>query len=339
MGPTTGAVAAIGSELRTWSLFAISQWNASHTPKINVVEGDDQFDPAQASTIAQQFTSNSKILGVLGPGSSPEVVAAAPLFGRAGMAYIAATATRVTLTNGSYGHFFRIAPPDSEQAKTTVAFMTGVLHVHKVAIFDDQSAYSLPLADAVQSLLKSHGVSVFRSSVSPTATDYSATVNTIPSGTDVVYVPVTNPAKMQLFGQQMADQGKKIQMFAGDSGYSQQFNIANAYFSTFAPDIRDIPADAATIKQYFAQYSSKALLTVYGPPAYVAAQAMASAVAQACSHGSATRASVYQALLKTRLPSSLLGHPVTFASNGEAANARFVVFQIKHGKPVVVQNG
>jgi branched-chain amino acid transport system substrate-binding protein len=150
MGPTTGPVASIGAELRDWSLFYVSQWNATHKLQINVVEGDDQFDPSQASTIAQQFSSNANILGVLGPGSSPEVEAAAPLFKRAGIPYIAATATNSSLTDGAYGHFFRIAPPDSVQALTSVQYMTQVLKAKKVAIFDDQSAYSKPLADAVE---------------------------------------------------------------------------------------------------------------------------------------------------------------------------------------------
>src|SRR5512143_1391692 len=105
-----------------------------------------------------------------------------------------ATVNLSTLAEASNGHFFRIAPPDSVQAKTTSDYLTGPLKAKKVAIFDDQSAYSQPLADAVQKLLEGKGVSVFRSSVSPTASDYSATINTIPSGTDFVYTPFTNPA-------------------------------------------------------------------------------------------------------------------------------------------------
>lgn len=337
MGPTTGAVASIGAELRAWPLFYVSQWNAKHKLKIKLVEGDDQFDPSQASTIAQQFASNPNMLGVLGPGSSPEVVAAAPLFKRGGVPYIAATATRSTLTDGSNGHFFRIAPPDSVQAQTTADYLTKVLKATKVAIFDDQSAYSQPLADAVQQVLQSKGVSVFRSSVSPTASDYSATINTIPSGTQLVYTPFTNPAKMQLFGQQMSEQGKNLTMFAGDSGYSTDFHIEKAYFSTFAPDIRDIPADKGIISAFFKKNGSKAPLTTYGPPAYVSAQMLISAVATACADGKATRAEVYNDLLKAKLATSILGHSIAFRPNGEVVGARFVVFQIQNGKPHVVQ--
>jgi branched-chain amino acid transport system substrate-binding protein len=338
MGPTTGPVASIGEELRDWPLFYVSQWNATHKLQIKIVEGDDAFDPSQASTIAQQFASNTSMLGVLGPGSSPEVQAAAPLFKRAGISYLAATATNSALTNGTFGHFFRIAPPDSVQAQTTATYMTKVLKATKVAIFDDQSAYSKPLADTVEALLKKSGVSVFRSSVSPKATDYSSTITTIPGGTQLVYTPFTNPANMQLFGQQMVDQGKNIPMFAGDSGYSSKFHIAGAHFSTFAPDIRNLPADKSTIAAYFKKEGSNAPLTTYGPPGYVGAQMMIAAVAMACADGSATRAEVNADLHKVTLKTSLLGHPIKFTSKGEDAGAQFVIFQIgKDGKPVVVQ--
>ena len=253
MGPTTGPVASIGAELRQWPLFYVAQWNANtaHKLKFTVVEGDDQFDPAQVSTIAQQFASNSKMLGVLGPGSSPEVEAAAPIFARVKMAYIAATATRTSLTNGKHPGFFRIAPPDSLQAKSTTDYMVAVLKAKKVAIFDDQSAYSGPLADEVEALLKRKGVTVIRSSVSQNQTDYSSAITKIPNDTNLVYLPFTVPAKMQLFGQQMKEQGKRAKLFVGDAGYSTEFHIESSYFSTFAPEIRYIRADAGVVKAYF----------------------------------------------------------------------------------------
>jgi branched-chain amino acid transport system substrate-binding protein len=337
MGPTTGPVASIGAELRQWPLYYISQWNATHKLQIKVVEGDDQFDPAQASTIAQQFASNADLLTVIGPGSSTEVFAAAPLFKRAGLAYLAPTATNSTLTDGKNGHFFRIAPPDSVQAETTADYMTKVLKAKSIAIFDDQGAYSKPLADAVEKLLKAKGVSIYRSSVKPTATDYSAAITTIPDSAQLVYTPFSNPATMQLFGSQLGEQGKKITMFAGDSGYSSDFHIEGAYFSTFAPDIRDIPADKAIINAFYKKYGSKAPLTTYGPPSYVGAQMVVAAVSKACADGQATRAEVYADLLKARLGSSILGHPIQFTPHGEVVGARFVIFRIQNGKPHVIQ--
>ncbi len=52
---------------------------------ITIVQGDTQLTPAQATTVTQQFISNSKIVAVVGPAGSQEVEAVGPLFGRAGM--------------------------------------------------------------------------------------------------------------------------------------------------------------------------------------------------------------------------------------------------------------
>ena len=143
---------------------------------------------------------------------------------------------------------------------------------------------------------------------------------------------------MQLFGEQMVTQGENIPIFAGDSGYSTEFHIAGAYFSTFAPHIRNFPSDKGVIDAFFKKYGSNAPLTTYGPPAYVAAQMLVAAVAKACSDGTATRAEVYGDLLKTQLSSSILGHAIRFTSKGEDDLARFVIFQIqKNGVPHVIQ--
>ena len=245
IGPTTGPVASIGEELRDWPLFYVSQWNATHKLQIKVVEGDDQFDPSQASTIAQQFASNADMLGVLGPGSSTEV--SRPRRSSSGR-------HAVHRRDGDQ------LDPDQRHARPLLPhraarlaagpddrdYMTKALKAKKVAIFDDQGAYSKPLADAVQALLKKRAFRVYRSSVSPKATDYSSAITTIPSGTRLVYTPFTNPANMQLFGRPDGRAGQEHdRCFAGDSGYSADFHFVGAYFSTFAPDIRDIPADKA----------------------------------------------------------------------------------------------
>src|SRR6516165_4638661 len=100
-GPTTGPVASIGAELRGFSLLYAQQWNAAgKKPQFKIEEGDDKFDSAVASTIAQRFSSDSNVLAVIGPGSSQEVLAAGPIFKKAGMPFVVASATATTLTNG-----------------------------------------------------------------------------------------------------------------------------------------------------------------------------------------------------------------------------------------------
>ncbi len=82
--PITGPVAVLGQEQLHFAQLAMTMDNKANKTKITLVQGDTQLDPAQATTVTQQFTSNSKILAVVGPAGSQEVEAVGPLFaGRA----------------------------------------------------------------------------------------------------------------------------------------------------------------------------------------------------------------------------------------------------------------
>jgi branched-chain amino acid transport system substrate-binding protein len=338
MGPTTGPVASIGDELRKWALFAVARWNANreNKPKITVVEGDTQFDPAQASTVAQQFASNGKMLAVSGPAASLEVLAASPVFKKAGFAYVAPSATAAALTNGKNPGFFRVVPSDSQQAITTAGYMVSKLKVKRVFVVDDQTSYSQPLADAVEKLLKARGVKTDRTSVRQDQIDYSSVVSNIANDVDLVYLAISVPAKMQLFGEQMIQSGRTKPLFVGDAGYSPDFKINGSKFSAFAPDVRNLPASRPLVNAYFRRYGKKAPLTTYGPPSFVATEVVIQAVARACKNGSATRAEVKREVAKTKMKTSILGAPISFKKNGERANAKFVIFEIRNGKPVVI---
>jgi len=63
----TGAAGPQGREMLHWAQLAVDQFNAENGTDIKVVEGDDQLDPAQAATIAQQWVSDDKIVAVVGP--------------------------------------------------------------------------------------------------------------------------------------------------------------------------------------------------------------------------------------------------------------------------------
>jgi branched-chain amino acid transport system substrate-binding protein len=336
-GPTTGPVASIGAELRGFSLLYAQQWNAAgKKPTMNIVEGDTKFDPAVTSTVAQRFASDSSILGVIGPGASQEVLAAGPIMKKAGLAFVAASATKESLTNGSLPTFLRIAAPDSVQAKSTATFMISRLHVKSVLAVDDQSAYGKPLADQVAKLLKAKGVKVSRQSVTQKTSDFSSVITSMPGGVDLVYLALQIPQKMQLFGTQLKEQGKNVKVFLSDAGGSG-VNLTGAYFSTFGPDITHYAPARNVLKAYYAKYGAKAPVTAFGPLAYVSGQVVVDAIARACKNGTATRAEVLQQLHKTHLKTSVFGDPISFNSHGDRIGAHFFQFQITKKGPVPVK--
>ena len=102
-------MALLGQEQLAFAQLAVADDNAANGTNITLVQGDTQLMPAQATTVTQQFVSNGKIVGVIGPAGSQEVEAVGPLFGRAGLAFITGSATNSALTtSGKNPTFFRV---------------------------------------------------------------------------------------------------------------------------------------------------------------------------------------------------------------------------------------
>jgi len=297
--------------------------------------GDTQLDPAKASTVAQSFASNSKIMGVIGPAGSDEVQATAPILRKAGLVFASGSATRVSLTNGSLkGFFFRDVPNDGVQGPTAANYMfekLGVKSGDSVMVVDDQESYSTGLADIVGQSLGGKGVKVDRESISQKDTDFSSLVAKVTSATKIVYLPFQLASQAQLFAQQLQAQGKKAIAFGSDGTFdSSKFNVNGSYISFFAPDVTTIPADAKIVAAFHKQFPGAT--SPFGAPNYVLAQMYANAITRACKDNKITRAEVRKAFAKVSLGSTILGTPIRFTANGDLAGAKFHVFKIVNGK-------
>ncbi|MFL5911723.1 MAG: branched-chain amino acid ABC transporter substrate-binding protein [Gaiellaceae bacterium] len=337
--PITGPAGSIGSDQLHWAQFYFTQWNKTHKLKIKLVQFDDQIDPAKAATGAQSFASNSKIVGVIGPAGSDQVQAAAPIYKKAGLAFASGSATRVSLTSGTWkGYFFRDVPNDGVQGPTDSAYMMSKLGVSsgsKVMIVDDQESYSTGLADIVQSSLKAKGVNVDRESVSQKATDFSSLIAKVDSATKVVFLPFQIASEAQLFAQQLKAQGKSAVAFGSDGTFdSSKFSVDGSYISFFAPDVTTIAADASIVKAFHKQFPGAT--SPFGAPNYVLAQMYAAAVTKACKDGKISRAEVRKDVLKVSLASTILGGPIKLTANGDVAGAKFHIFKIENGKYVTI---
>lgn len=341
LAPITGPAASIGGDQLHWAQFYVSQWNKvrGHV-KLKLVQQDTQLDPSKASTTSQALASNKSIMGVIGPAGSDEVQAVAPILRKAGLAFASGSATRVSLTSGSYkGYFFRDVPNDGVQGPTAANYMfakLGVKSGSSVMVVDDQESYSTGLADIVGQFLAGKGVKVDRESISQKDTDFSSLVAKVTSATKVVYLPFQLSSQAQLFTQQLKAQGKSAVTFGSDGTFDQsKFNVSGSYISFFAPDVTTIPADAAVVKAFHRQFPGAT--SPFGAPNYVLAQMYANAVTKACKDNKITRAEVRKDFAKVSLPKTILGTPIRFTAKGDLAGAKFHVFKIVNGKYQTVQ--
>ena len=326
-GPLTGPVAVLGQEQLHFAELANSMDNAANKTKISIVQGDTQLNPAQATTVTQQFTANSKIVAVVGPAGSQEVEAIGPLMARAGLPFISGSATAAALTTGKYPTFFRVVSKDSVQGPQDANYIVHTLHPKALMIVDDQEAYSTGLVAAMVPVFKAAGIKVDHESVSQKVTDFSSLVSKITPAESVVVLPWQIAANAQQFGRDIAQQHKKAVIFGTDGLFSPgTFTINGSYVSSFGPDITAIPADAAIAAAAKAKYGS---FGTFGPPVFAATNVIDQAIAKVCKSGQTpSRSNVLAAIKQTNEGTSILGQPIKFTPSGDIVNGKFFLFKI-----------
>ena len=334
MAPFTGPAASIGINQVHWAQYYQRTYNATHSTKIKFVNEDTMLGAANGTAEsvkgAQALGSNRSVLGVVGPAGSNEVKATTGALKGAGLGFVSgsATNTQITLDGTRTGYFFRTVPPDSSQSLSVSAYIVGKLKAKKVYIVDDQEAYSIGLADEVESQLKAKGVTVGRDGVSQQQSDFSAIINKIPRDTEVVYLPWQLPPKGQAFGQQMKSLGRASTKLMGSDG------LFDPLFSGLGSNVYDsfFPINP-TDKRVKAFRKLHGATELFGAPSYVATQVVAGAIDRACANGTASRAEVRAQLRKTKISKkvSLLGLPVAFDSHGDMVKKPFGIYHSVKG--------
>ena len=336
--PLTGQVAVLGQEQLAFAKLAVQDDNKANGTNITLVQGDTQLMPAQATTVTQQFISNSKIVGVVGPAGSQEVEAVGPLFGRAGVAFVSGSATNPTLTlSGKNPTFFRVVSRDDVQGPEDANFIVKHLHPKAIMIVDDQEVYSTGLVAAMTPVFHKAGIKVDHESVSQKVTDFSSLVAKVTPQTTVVVLPWQVAANGQQFGKNLAEQHKNATIVGTDRLYSPSaFTTPGSYVSSFGPDINSIPADAsiaAAAKAAYPKYGT------FGPPVYAATHVLDEAIASACKSGTPTWSGVLSGVKATAESTSILGQTIHFDTKGDLIGAKWFLFKIDpQGKYVLVTN-
>jgi branched-chain amino acid transport system substrate-binding protein len=326
-GPITGPVAPLGTEQLHFAQLAVARDNLANKTKITLVQGDTQLQPAQATTVTQQFISNGSIIAVVGPAGSQEVEAVGGPMGRAGMAFISGSATAVALTTGSYPTFFRVVSKDSVQGPQDANYIVKNLHPKALMIVDDQEAYSTGLVSAMTPVFTAAGIKVDHESVSQKVTDFSSLVAKVTPDMSVVVLPWQVAANAQQFGRDLAQQHKSALIFGTDGLFSPgTFTIAGSYVSSFGPDITAMPADAVIARAALQKFGN---FGTFGPPVFAATHVVDEAIASVCKAGQTpSRSNVLAAIKNTNEPASILGQPISFDSHGDLNSGKFFLFKI-----------
>ncbi len=341
-GPLSGGEASTGIDEQNAVKYAVKLFNAKNKNKYNVkvVSVDDQGDPAVASTVAPGIGANKNVIGLVGPAYSGATIASFPYYKAGGLVLISPSATRVSLTDPTspdFGGpvFHRVVGKDDLQGPALAKYATKGVSSAKVFVFDDQSAYAVPLRGYVEAGLKKiAGASVVGGdSVPNTATDYSPTIAKIAStgATVVIYTGYYSAAA--IFVKQLRDSGSTAIFAGGDGVFNQEFpKLAGA--AAEGARITGVGGLAGISPKLEADFKKQMGVSsgVYSVESFDAANILLEGIKK----GNTTRAKMLK-WVKAYKGKSVSGNKIVFDKNGDISYGLFAGFTSKGG--VLVNTG
>ena len=340
-GPLSGGEASTGIDEQNAVKYAIKLFEAKNKGfKIKLVSIDDQGDPAVAGTVAPGVASNKNVLGVVGPAYSGATIASLPYYKSVNMALISPSATRVSLTDPTspdFGGpiFHRVVGKDDLQGPALAKYATAGVKAAKVFVFDDQSAYAVPLRGFVEAGLKKvSGASVVGGdSVPNTTTDFSPTIAKIATSGANVVIYTGYYSQAAVFIKQLRDSGSKAVFAGGDGVFNQEFpKLAGA--AAEGSKVTGVGGLAGISAKLEADFKKKMGVSsgVYSVESFDAANILLSGIKA----GKTTRVKML-AYVKAYKGKSISGNTIKFDANGDISYGLFAGFTTKNG--VLVNTG
>jgi branched-chain amino acid transport system substrate-binding protein len=340
-GPLSGGEASTGIDEQNAVKYAIKLFEAANKNiKVKLVSIDDQGDPAVAGTVAPGVASNKNVLGVVGPAYSGATIASLPYYKSVNMALISPSATRVSLTDPTspdFGGpiFHRVVGKDDLQGPALAKYATAGVSAAKVFVFDDQSAYAVPLRGFVEAGLKKvSGASVVGGdSVPNTTTDFSPTIAKIATSGANVVIYTGYYSQAAVFIKQLRDSGSKAVFAGGDGVFNQEFpKLAGA--AAEGSKVTGVGGLAGVDAKMEADFKKKMGVSsgVYSVESFDAANILLSGIKA----GKTTRTAML-AYVKAYKGKSISGNTIKFDANGDISYGLFAGFTTKNG--VLVNTG
>ena len=337
-GPLSGGEASTGTDELNAVKYAAKVFMAKNKNfKINVVAVDDQGDPAIAGTVAPGVGSNKKILGVVGPAYSGATIASLPYYKAGGLVMISPSATRVSITDPSspdFGGpvFHRVVGKDDLQGPALAKYATSGVSNAKVFVFDDQSAYAVPLRGYVEAGLKkvSGATLVGGDSVPNTTTDFSPTIAKIKTSGANVVIYTGYYSQGAVFIKQLRDSGSTAIFAGGDGVFNQEF-AKLAGKSAENARLTGVAGLADVDSKIEADFKSKIGVSsgVYAVESIDAANVFLSGI----KNGKTTRAAMNKWVKSYNFP-GLAGATIKFNQHGDISEGGFAGFLVTGGKLV-----
>ncbi len=217
-GPLSGPEAALGENELSGVKFALRKSGLSN---VQIIEIDDQGDPAVAVKVAPGVASNDCIIGLVGPAYSGASRVSLPGYLNSGLPVITPSATNPTLFEYGKDIFHRAVLLDNFQGPAVAQLIS--LHVPnpRVYLIGDSSDYSTQLRQSVEFSLGSRAVG--KEDLTYDSKNYGQVIDRVlSSGANSVYFSGYFSQGAQLL-RNLRLQNSSIKFVSSDGSLAQEF--------------------------------------------------------------------------------------------------------------------
>lgn len=303
----TGSISSFGQSARNGIELAFEEINSDGGvlgKTLKLVIEDNKSQQADSATAAQKLIQQNKVVALLGPVSSANTLAIAPIAQQAKIPLITGTSTSPETTQiGDY--IFRTCFIDPFQGKVMSTFAIENLGVKTAAIMIDSSSdYSMGLAAVFKETFEAQGGKIVSEvAFSSGDTDFNTILTTVKNAKpEAVFIPAYYDTVGLILDQAKNNVGFGDEtQFLGVDGWDSPtlFELAGdsangGYFSNhYSPEI-DSPEVQSFVEAYKKKYNAvpDALAALCYDAAYVLAEAIEKS-------GTADPAAIRDALAKT----------------------------------------
>ncbi len=179
-GALSGVSESFGKSLANAAELAIADNNRSPF-KMNgkriyfrLLRKDDRGSTEGAADIAAEFVK-AGVVGVIAGTNSSTSIAGSPIYAKAGIPQISATATVKQYTEAGSSSTFRMIGIDDNACDFLGKYLIRNLNVHRIAVIDNGSTFGTSISTLCSKVARSYGAAVVsRESIDPTLLDFSS---------------------------------------------------------------------------------------------------------------------------------------------------------------------
>lgn len=280
-GPMTGDFQLFGIDIRDAGVLAVEDVGRYLGWSFELVQGDTQGSPAEATVIASEWVRDPTMVAIAGHIFSGETAEVMPIYEQAGLPMMSPSATNPELTSVGSPVFNRVTFTDIVQAESAARYLYRQLGVRQLAVLHDGEPYGEGLAEIVaDNFAELGGTVVALETVDPAQRDLTATLQAIIEtntpeavyygGYDDVGIAVVNelarlrtegvePAEGDEVDPETVDERYDILFFGCDGTFGTNFrtgtgeNGEGAYATSLTPP--DTEARAAFDVEFIGTYN------------------------------------------------------------------------------------